>query len=425
MAFSKTIPNIGELDLKIRFEYYGKERCSAISIEFMQLSVGGYQGLEDVIRQIKYINRMPVIRVEYKDDEGDFVDLTPNNFTRFLRVVRALPVLSDFPVVNIRVSEGSSPFLQKQLSSDETKRYPTKNSRKELSFEKEDSETAVETTIDLFEYKSPIEYSLETLKEEMIEIETQVESAGEHLEHLNNKYANRNLNKGRGKQCSNCHLRLDHNMRNCTIDKCLTSEQCGDPSKHPDERSLMDSATENLKRLEKELRNKTNEYDTRLKGLNSARSSFAQKIRGALINSKKDKYLVKTGSGMFVPKSGLVNQDIAKLEKHFHGKVPDNVSEMSKTFQSIIQNFDKKTFYTGASSIKNPARKTLEENNVFPVKFPVPSTCTVTSGTSSPASSGIETWPVISPPFVQQPMGPVILYQDGSTQSLSGMYIYI
>ncbi|CAC5426418.1 unnamed protein product [Mytilus coruscus] len=200
MAFSKTIPNIGELDPKIRYEYYGKERCSAISIEFMQLTVGGYQGLENVIREIKYINRMPVIRVAYRDDE----------------------------VVNIRVSEGSSPFLQKQLSSNEITRYPTKSSRKELSFEKEDSETAGETTadFDLFEYKSPIEYSLETLKEEMIEIETQVESAGEHLEHLTNKYANRNLNKGRRKQCSNCHLRLDHDMRNCTIDKCLTSEQC-------------------------------------------------------------------------------------------------------------------------------------------------------------------------------------------------------
>ncbi|CAC5392309.1 unnamed protein product [Mytilus coruscus] len=191
----------------------------------------------------------------------------------------------------------------------------------------------------------------------MIEIETHVESAGEHLEHLTNKFAKRNLNKGRGKQCSNCHLRLDHNMRNCAIDKYLTSEQCGDPSKHPEERSLMDSATKNLKMLEKELRNKTNKYDTRLKGLNSARSSFAQTIRGALINSKKDNYLVKTGSGIFVPKSGLVNQDIAKLEKHFHGKVPDNVPEMSKTFQSIIQILIKKNFFILVLLLSNIQRE--------------------------------------------------------------------
>lgn len=69
MALSKPVPNAGdEIDLKIHYLYYNKNRVSPISIEFTELMSLGYIGLEAVIQsQIKYISRMPTLRMSYKD----------------------------------------------------------------------------------------------------------------------------------------------------------------------------------------------------------------------------------------------------------------------------------------------------------------------------------------------------------------------
>lgn len=78
MALSKAVPNAGdEIDLKIHYLYYNENRVSPISIEFTELMSLGYIGLEAVIQsQIKYISRMPTLRMSYKDKEGDYVDLS-------------------------------------------------------------------------------------------------------------------------------------------------------------------------------------------------------------------------------------------------------------------------------------------------------------------------------------------------------------
>lgn len=90
MAVSKAVPNAGdEIDLKIHYLYYNENRVSPISIEFTELMSLGYIGLEAVIQyQIKYISRMPTLRMSYKDKEGDYVDLFQANFSKFLRTVR-------------------------------------------------------------------------------------------------------------------------------------------------------------------------------------------------------------------------------------------------------------------------------------------------------------------------------------------------
>lgn len=110
MALSKPVPNAGdEIDLKIHYLYYNENRVSPISIEFTELMSLGYIGLEAVIQyQIKYISRMPTLRMSYKDKEGDYVDLSQANFSKFLRTVRTSSS-DEVPVVNIKVSEGTSP----------------------------------------------------------------------------------------------------------------------------------------------------------------------------------------------------------------------------------------------------------------------------------------------------------------------------
>lgn len=79
------------------------------------------------------------------------------------------------------------------------------------------------------------------------------------------------------------------------------------------------------------------------KAVDSVKNSFSQKIRGHLINSDKEKYLLKTSNGNYVPRSGLVNIDTAKIEKYFQGKVPENIELVAKTFPMIIKKFRQRT----------------------------------------------------------------------------------
>lgn len=372
MALSKAVPNAGdEIDLKIHYLYYNENRVSPISIEFTELMSLGYIGLEAVIQsQIKYISRMPTLRMSYKDKEGDYVDLSQANFSKFLRTVRTSSS-DEVPVVNIKVSEGTSPghFQSPIISIPQSGETPA---RKELDFQSQTptvtnpgSGTCGDEVLDLFTYRSPIEQSINELHDDMKELQTEVESAREYVLSMQEKYCRapaRNI--GNGKQCGNCHLRLDHTARQCHIEKCVTSQQCGDVSKHPEKKSILEGANDHLKRLEKNLREKTLDLEMKQKAVDSVKNSFSQKIRGHLMNSDKEKYLLKTANGNYVPRSGLVNIDTAKIEKYFQGKVPENIELVAKTFPMIIRNFDSGR---PIARLGNPARPILEANSV---RFP-------------------------------------------------------
>jgi hypothetical protein len=73
---------------------------------------------------------------------------------------------------------------------------------------------------------------------------------------------------------------------------------------------------------------------------------------------------------VFVPKSGLVNTDIAKLNNYFKGKVPENIDCVATTFKTIIDNFDRETSTTRGSFHGNPAKRLLQDNPILPITFP-------------------------------------------------------
>jgi hypothetical protein len=111
MAVSKIISDdYCEIDFKVHYDYYGSERCTLMSVSLRELLSLGFIGLEGLIQtQIKYLGRMPAVRIMYKDDENDYIDLLDTNFNRFIRQVRTFQARCDFPVVNLKVVEGSSP----------------------------------------------------------------------------------------------------------------------------------------------------------------------------------------------------------------------------------------------------------------------------------------------------------------------------
>lgn len=93
-----------------------------IGVSLRELLSLGYVGLEGLIQsQIRYLGRMPVLRIMYKDDENDFIDMMETNFKKFIRQVRSIQIC-DRAVVNLKVTEGSSPAGNKVgLSDDRSK----------------------------------------------------------------------------------------------------------------------------------------------------------------------------------------------------------------------------------------------------------------------------------------------------------------
>lgn len=342
--------SVREVYLKIHHECNGVKRVSPVSVEFSELT--SFIGLKSAIyAEIKAIGLMSSPILAYRDEEGDYVDLTGNHYNRFLKFVSSTDAN-----INIKVIDGcSEPVMQKTPQSmPETQIY------------------VQEKAPDIFQnytYQTPIEHSMNNLKQEILELEVQSESALEHLQNFKDKFCG-NITPGFGKQCSNCHLKLDHNSRQCRLEKCVSSQQCGDINKHQEEKILVESANDVLRKIQKELKTKTVEYETKFKASESVKNSFSEKIRCHLINSNKQKYLVQVSDGNFLPRSGIVNCDIAKLEKYYQGKCPENLDIASNFFENIISNVDREHAQFSRNTGSNSAKRILEENTIFPVKFP-------------------------------------------------------
>ena len=129
------------------------------------------------------------------------------------------------------VTEGTSPghYVQKSASEPIPGRESFIPGRKELTFAPPEVQVSeqLNDSLDFDTYRSPIELSLDELNGDIRELEVQVESAKVHMTGIREKYCNAPPRAFRnGKQCGNCHLRLDHTSRQCRIEKCLTSQQC-------------------------------------------------------------------------------------------------------------------------------------------------------------------------------------------------------
>lgn len=59
------------------------------------------------------------------------------------------------------------------------------------------------------------------------------------------------------------------------------------------------------------------DLEMKQKVVDLVKNFFSQKIRGYLINSDKEKYLLKILNGNYVLRLGFVNIDIVKIEKYF------------------------------------------------------------------------------------------------------------
>ena len=135
--------------------------------------------------------------------------------------------------------------------------------------------------------------------------------------------------------CSWCH-ESGHKKNKCTGQKCVTFVSCGLICLHKDEMKEIDVKRADLKKILKEKAQLENECKKTQEKIRNTWHSFPQAVKSHLINSNKPKYLTMFGESV-VPLTKVINIDLTILQKHYGNRVPSNLSEESKYFQTILE----------------------------------------------------------------------------------------
>ena len=214
---------------------------------------------------------------------------------------------------------------------------------------------------------------MEDLKNELSVKEIELISANEYSDSLTARYSDSGVTDKNRQQCSLCHLRTGHTKRSCPNGPCQSARQCTDVEKHPDEKRFLGEASENKRKILKEIQKIQSDITAKQKLIEQVTGTFSSKIRSYLVNSDIDRYTFKNDSGPGrLLKTQKVLNDTYILEQHYKGRVPKDLDKESKKWQTLIKehndSFKKMTLKKVRE--KDPIKKKLEDNDQYPVTFP-------------------------------------------------------
>lgn len=138
------------IDIKVHYVYHGSDRCGLVDINFTELYTMGYDEFTQFLKEeIPALSRLSVMKVSFLDDEKTYIDLTPRNFHRFIRLA-TYSFKSQVPKINVRIQEGSSPLVLKSTHNAVETEAASKRS---LLFDS--------TEFSMSNYISPVELDIE------------------------------------------------------------------------------------------------------------------------------------------------------------------------------------------------------------------------------------------------------------------------
>lgn len=223
-----------------------------------------------------------------------------------------------------------------------------------------------------FEYKSPTELMMTELEENLKIKRVELESAKTYLSDLKERYCSDSVIIDKTiPQCSKCHLRDGHSRRRCPWGECQGPESCSDVDKHPNEKKMLLESSADCRAKESEIQKIERDIANKKIAITETQTSFKYRVMSTLINTNINKYTFSTTAGRALRQT-TINNDVYILEKHYKGKVPVDLKDAAKNFQSIINDFNgKHTDQQGSRGSRNPMQKILENHNVeFPLFTP-------------------------------------------------------
>ena len=187
------------IDIKVHYIYHGGERCGLVDMQFNDLYSMNYEEFGQFLREeIVQLKRLNVLRISFLDDEKTYIDLSPRNFHRFIKLATH-SFQTDTPKINIKVSEGSSPIPV----NDKPVQPSDKISCKRL-FDVDELTTVVP-------YKSPIEIDINVKQRELDIKKRHFEEVTKEYETLWREYnVPPSVFDSSKSVCARCHLRMGH-----------------------------------------------------------------------------------------------------------------------------------------------------------------------------------------------------------------------
>ena len=258
---------------------YNDHKYSTFFVNFYEKSSYNFIHLtSDIKANVRSLQHVTpsTIRIRFKDDDGDFVNLSYGDHDIFKEMFETANSVKDreYKKIYLRVSQLDSPVLYPLPKSDHAavkisngdingsntefpdpifnelpKRPPMHTvARSKLSSrfvsitddedEDEDNYNRIEPTQNIPAQStslSPLDRYMEKLNENKREQELKVAKLRDELRTVDEQLlqAKSNHEYLQGNVCGNCHMKLGHTAKKCVLDKCTNVFDCGIEKFHP------------------------------------------------------------------------------------------------------------------------------------------------------------------------------------------------
>ena len=354
------------------------------------------------------------IRIRYADEDGDYINLREGDTQNFDEMLSHSQHFEerDYKKIILRVNELDSPLCQQEKKRKRT--HCDKNSEFEprsltysvgeqnrnvdlemsSAFESDiDEETSsMEETcsstnpIDakrcLIVGKSPLEKYLEKAERNLETQSAKLEMQQIERDEINDKLHAANLAAGDRKNsvCGNCHLRLGHTQKTCTLERCTDVFFCGQEKRHTGQinKRRLDQEITRQKKLVSEC---AEEVNKRKAAIQTVEKSKTKQIESLLLDDDNKHVYICNGRNLnwnLVRKHATVIENYCK--KYQHGRIPSK-HEIPSILSTALEDYNATcgkalTAQKRCKSKGNPKKETLEQ---YGINFP---TCTKSSAQS-------------------------------------------
>lgn len=351
------------------------------------------------------------IRIRYADEDGDYVNLGEGDTQNFDEMLSHSQYFEDrdYKRIVLRVNELDSPLCQQEKKRKRThcdknsdfeprsltytvgeQNRSVEGSALESDIEEEtfmeetcSSTNPIDAKSSLIVGKSPLEKYLQkaekNLETQAAKLEMQLIERDEIYEKLH--AANLAAGDTKNSVCGNCHLRLGHTQKTCTLDRCTDVFFCGQEKRHTGQinKKRLDQEIARQKKLVSEC---SEEVNKRKAAIETVEKSKTKQIESLLLNDDTKHAYICNGRNL---NWNLVRKHATLIEnyctKYQHGRIPSK-HEIPAILSSALEDYNTTCGQAliakkRCKSKGNPTKETLEQ---YGINFPI---CTESSAHSS------------------------------------------
>ena len=406
-----------------KIEYSSEKFCSffvnineQVNYSFVKLT----SDIRSNIPSLQYLTPT-TIRIKFRDDDGDFVNLSIGNDDMFKEMLKSGRQVADRDHIKIhlKVSELDSPANISAASRRGERPVYEAKMQKELvppvpdicdvipamkkaaplpphslcstfnsvaDHDHEDIAPSSSTTT----HTSPLERYANKLENDAKAQRQKVELLKDEINDIDERLTEEKSTQlpGNLTVCGNCHLKLGHTARNCTLETCSDVFDCGFERFHSRQINRT-KLNQELKKEQSILQKLENELRNRRSALRSMKESVSSQIENKLLRENSSEYHVGNYRNW-----SLLRRHVHLVEtyckKNFGGKIPpkQNLSDILRFAETDEQRQSALAHSKRRRVRENPAKSVLEREHG--VCFPDTSVPTKSSSVMSCINADIE-----------------------------------